>query len=639
MECHSVKAETVTAEKKVALVGNPNVGKSALFYALTGKYATISNYPGTTVDIAVAKLGDLEIIDTPGMHSLVPVTGEEEVARKLLEEADLVVHVVDAKNIRRALPFTLQLIEAGFNTILVLNLVDEAEKFGIFINEKLLEERLGIPVLKTVATEKRGVGRLKDEIRKRIGLKPEKKRLIRFSPQVEKVVSEVEGLIEGEYSISKRGLAILLLLKDSVSLEAVKREKNYPQILEKVSKSNLLPYEIMREIYENAERILDGVIEERDVESSIARKIGILALNPLFGIPLTILSLAFIYLLAGILGAQILVDLIETWFEENVNTAVNTFLEQNIPNYWLRELIGGEYGIITLGIRYAIAIIFPIVTTFFIAFSLLEDSGILPRTAYLLDGIFKKIGMSGRAVIPLLLGTGCGTMAVIVTRILETWRERVIATILLAVGIPCSAQLGVMLGIAPDFRAMMIWISVVTAVLLIAGFISSRVIPGERAVFFMEIPPIRVPRPENVFYKTVSRLEWYFKEVLPIFVLISVLIWIGRITTAFDIIVSALSVPVSAIGLPPKASEVFLYGFFRRDYGAAGLFDISSEGLLSYGQVVVAMVTLTLFVPCIAQFSIICKERGIKQGIAVFLLSVAIAFTAGYATAVMMGVV
>jgi ferrous iron transport protein B len=637
MECHSVKVET--AGKSVALVGNPNVGKSALFYALTGKYATISNYPGTTVDIAVAKMGDLEIVDTPGMHSLIPVTGEEEVARRLLEEAELVVHVVDAKNIRKALPFTLQLIEAGFNTILVLNLVDEAERFGIFINEKLLEERLGIPVLKTVATEKRGIGRLKEEIRKRIGLRPEKRNLIRFSPQIEKVVSEVEGLIEGNYRFSKRGLAILLLLKDSMSLEAVKGEKNYSQILERVSKSNLLPYEIMREIYENAERILNGVIEERQVESSLARKFGILALNPLFGIPLTILSLGFIYLLAGYLGAQILVDLIETWFEENVNTAVNTFLEQNIPNYWLRELIGGEYGIITLGIRYAIAIIFPIVTTFFIAFSILEDSGILPRTAYLLDGIFKKIGMSGRAVIPLLLGTGCGTMAVIVTRILETWRERVIATILLAVGIPCSAQLGVMLGIAPDFRAMMIWISVVTAVLLIAGFISSRVIPGERTVFFMEIPPMRMPRLENVFYKTVSRLEWYFKEVLPIFVLISVLIWVGRITTAFDLIISALSVPVSAIGLPPKTSEVFLYGFFRRDYGAAGLFDISSEGLLSYGQVVVAMVTLTLFVPCIAQFSIICKERGVKQGIAVFLLSVAIAFTAGYATAVMMGVV
>ncbi len=326
----------------------------------------------------------------------------------------------------------------------------------------------------------------------------------------------------------------------------------------------------MREIYENADKLLDGVLEERVVDKGIARKIGELSLNPLFGIPLALLSLAFIYLLAGYIGAQILVDFVETWFEESINTAVNSFLEQNIPNYWLRELIGGEYGVITLGLRYAIAIIFPIVTTFFLAFSILEDSGILPRTAYLLDGIFKKIGMSGRAVIPLLLGTGCGTMAVIVTRILETWRERVIATVLLAVGIPCSAQLGVMLGIAPDFKALLIWIGVVTAVLLVTGFVASRVLPGQKPVFFMEIPPVRIPKIENIFYKTVSRLEWYFKEVLPVFILISVLIWVGRITTVFDLIVAALSLPVTAIGLPSEVSEVFLYGFSEETMALLG---------------------------------------------------------------------
>jgi ferrous iron transport protein B len=155
----------------------------------------------------------------------------------------------------------------------------------------------------------------------------------------------------------------------------------------------------------------------------------------------------------------------------------------------------------------------------------------------------------------------------------------------------------------------------------------------------MEIPPVRVPKLENVFYKTVSRLEWYFKEVLPIFVLISFLIWVGRITTVFDIIIAALSVPVSAIGLPDEASKVFLYGFFRRDYGAAGLFDIAGEGLLGYNQILVAMVTLTLFVPCVAQFSVVCKERGLRQGVLVFVLSVTIAFTTGFVTALMLGVV
>ncbi len=225
------------------------------------------------------------------------------------------------------------------------------------------------------------MGKLKEEIRRRVEEGKNGKRIIRFSPQIEKVVREVEDLLENHYPISKRGLAMLLLLKDPLSIEMVKGERNYDKILEKVNRSNLLPYEIMREIYENADKLLDGVLEERVVDKGIARKIGELSLNPLFGIPLALLSLAFIYLLAGYIGAQILVDFVETWFEESINTAVNSFLEQNIPNYWLRELIGGEYGVITLGLRYAIAIIFPIVTTFFLAFSILEDSGILPRTA------------------------------------------------------------------------------------------------------------------------------------------------------------------------------------------------------------------------------------------------------------------
>ncbi|WP_202320635.1 ferrous iron transport protein B [Archaeoglobus neptunius] len=637
MECHGVNPE-IPGKIRVALVGNPNVGKSALFYALTGKYATISNYPGTTVDIAVAKMENFTIIDTPGMNSLVPVTAEEEVARRLMEDADIIVHVVDAKNIKRALPFTLQLIEAGFNVILVLNAVDEAESLGIEIDEKKLSERISIPVVKTVATEKRGIGNLKEEIRKCAGRKMSKTKVIQFSETIEKLISEIETLIKGEYRISRRMISVLLLLRDPEIKKLLEGEENYEIILEKAS-SPALPYEVMKEIYENAERILEDVVIKKEVPHSFLRKFGELSLNPVFGIPLSLLSLAFIYLLAGYVGAQILVDFIETWFENNVNSIVNGILLQYVPNYWIRELIGGEYGVVTLGLRYAIAIIFPIVTTFFIAFSILEDSGLLPRTAYLLDGLFKKIGMSGRAVIPLLLGTGCGTMAVIVTRILESWKERVIATILLAVGIPCSAQLGVMLGIAPDFKALLIWLGVVSSVLIIAGYLSSKVIPGPSPMFFIEIPPIRIPKIKNIFYKTVSRLEWYFKEVLPIFILISVAIWIGRITGVFDLIVAGLSVPVTAIGLPESTSEVFLYGFFRRDYGAAGLFDLATKGAMSYSQIVVAMVALTLFVPCVAQFTIICKERGIRWGVAVFILSVVIAFAVGALTALMLGVI
>jgi len=266
---------------------------------------------------------------------------------------------------------------------------------------------------------------------------------------------------------------------------------------------------------------------------------------------------------------------------------------------------------------------------FFIAFAILEDSGFLPRMAMLLDRLFKKFGLSGRAVIPLVLGLGCGTMAVIVTRVLESRRERMIATLMLAVAIPCSAQLGIMLGIAPDFKALTVWAGSVFSVLLVIGLLAGKYMPGDEPVFYMEIPSLRVPSISNVLMKTASRLEWYFREVLPIFIAISLAIWVGRITGIFDIIVSALAIPSSLLGLPEKMGEIFLYGFFRRDYGTAGLYDLVRQGFLDHNQTIISMVVLTLFVPCIAQFSMMAKERGWRFAAVTVLTAVLIAFSAG----------
>ncbi len=624
-------------KRTIVLVGSPNVGKSLIFHNLTGKYATVSNYPGTTVDITkgMIKGTDYVLIDTPGMYSFIAITEEERVARRILfDEPDLVIHVVDAKNLERMLPFTLQLIEAGFNTILVLNAMDEAERLGIEINTKELERRLGIPVIKTIATQKKGIDELKKIVKSKSfeELGKHRKDLIKLNSTIKEMVDDVSKLIEGEYPVSKKIISILTLAGDSETLKMLENERNFSKIREIVGKTPK-SYEIFRQIQESANDILSGVIKQRQIKKgSLRDKITELSINPYFSFPMALLSLYMIYLFAGVLGAQILVDVIESSYERYINTPLNAFLAENIGNYWIRELIGGEYGVVTLGIRYAIAIIFPIVTTFFIAFSILEDSGYLPRLAALLDVAFKRIGLSGRAVIPLLLGLGCGTMATIVTRTLETRKERVITTLLLAVGIPCSAQLGVMMGLAPDFFALLLWISVISVVMLIVGKIASKTVKGDDPIFFIELPPLRVPNLGNVFFKTVTRLEWYFKEVMPIFVLVSVIIWIGRITTVFDIVVEALAYPSRLIGLPSEAGLILLYGFFRRDYGAAGLFDLINRGLLSYTQTIVAMVTLTLFVPCVAQFGIMCKERGLRTGLGIFFIAISIAFSVGYLT-------
>ncbi|MCW3997060.1 MAG: ferrous iron transporter B, partial [Candidatus Bathyarchaeota archaeon] len=362
-------------------------------------------------------------------------------------------------------------------------------------------------------------------------------------------------------------------------------------------------------------------------------KLSKLMMRPLTGIPILLLVLYFgIYQFVGVFGAQTLVGFLEgEIFEGYFNPFITQLFETYIAYVPIQELFVGEYGILTLGFRYAIALLLPIVGTFFIVFSIIEDTGYLPRMALLIDRVFKKIGLNGRAVIPLTLGLGCGTMATIVTRTLETNRERIIATILLALAIPCSAQLGVLFAImASNPLATVIWVIVVILIFLLVGFLAARLVPGEKPGFYMEIPPLRIPKISNVLMKTFTRMEWYFKEVFPMFILASVGIWIGQITGIFDLAITTIAHPAQWIGLPPEAASAILFGFFRRDYGAAGLYDLQQTGTLSGIQLVVSAVTLTLFVPCIAQFSVLIKERGIKTAIGIALFVFSFAFIIGF---------
>lgn len=627
----------------VALVGSPNVGKSTLFYRLTGKYAWISNYPGTTVDITIGRLKieglDVEAVDTPGMHSLFAITEDERIARRILFDLkpDVVVHVVNAVNLDRMLWMTILLIEAGYNVVLVINAIDEVKKLGYRIDHNRISERLGIPVVPTVATKGIGVGELKEVIKHLLTVpKRSKKRILVFSNSTEAILNNIEKLLEKNYPVSKRIISILLALQDpEVINEVLSKEPKKDailRILNEISSRGLgLQYVIQHNIKKFANEVLkDAIIAEESGIRDLSR-VDEFLINPLTGSLVLIAVLALLYLFVGVLGAQIVVDFLEgEVFEGILDPLVESFLTTYVRNPLAYELIGGEYGIVTLGIKYAFAIIFPIVTFFFIAFSIIEDSGYLPRLALLIDRVLKKIGLSGKAVIPLVLGTGCDTMATVTTRILETRKEKVLATLMLALGVPCSAQLGVVLGLLPGFRALIIWSLIVISVLLIVAYIASKIIPGESPYFIMELPPLRAPSIENVLMKTLVRLEWYIKEVLPLFILASILIWVGRITGVFDIVISILSVPTTWIGLPKEAAVSFLYGFFRRDYGAAGFYDLWLSRALSERQILVSMVTITLFVPCIAQFSVMIKERGLKVALAIFFTIVPLAFAVGY---------
>ena len=640
------RVEAREADFKIALVGNPNVGKSVIFNALTGRYVTVSNYPGTTVEVSKgkARFGDkiAEVIDTPGMYSLLPITDEERVARSILthERPDLILHIVDAKNISRMLPLTLQLMELEVPMILVLNIMDEAERAGIRIDVEKLEAILGIPVVPTIATSGKGIRELRERIEERMGEEEWEPSKVKLNPELERVVSEVEESLEGEYDVPKRFVALMLLQDDpELGAEVRSREPNPRRVEKKVSAARASlarspVYAITMQRQRAADSILDQVISfEEARRRRFSELLGDLMVNPWTGIPFLLLVLYLgLYKIVGGLGAGVLVDFIEgTLFERYVNPYVTRFFEAIIPWKILQDLFVHDYGIITLGVRYAVAIILPIVGVFFLVFSVMEDSGYFPRLAMLVDRVFKRIGLNGRAVIPLVLGLGCDTMATIVTRILETRREKIIATFLLALAIPCSAQYGVITALfAGKVISFAIWAGVTLFVFLLAGFLASRLVPGEEPTFFMEIPPLRLPKISNVLSKTAARMEWYFVEVFPMFILASVLIWIGRVTRVFDLLVKLISYPVRAIGLPPETAQVFLYGFFRRDYGAAGLYDVQREGLLSDAQLVVAAVTLTLFVPCIAQFLVMGRERGWRTTLAVVGVVVSISFIVGF---------
>jgi ferrous iron transport protein B len=369
------------------------------------------------------------------------------------------------------------------------------------------------------------------------------------------------------------------------------------------------------------------------------RRLGRLLARPATGIPVLLLVVYLgLYQFVGKLGGGVMVD----WLERGLfEQRINPFLERlfsGIPWEVARSLFVGDYGLLTLGVRYAVAIILPIVGTFFLFFSLLEDSGYFPRLALLVDRVFKRLGLSGRAVIPIVLGFACDTMATMVTRTLETKRERVLATLLLALAIPCSAQLGVILALmAHDPLALGVWSFTVLAIFLVIGAISARILPGEAPVFHMELPPLRRPRLGNVLTKTFARMQWYFLEVLPLFLLASVFMWAGQLTGAFQLVTHGLAPIVHALGLPLETARVFLFGFFRRDYGAAGLFDLQRQGLLTPVQLTVAAVTLTLFIPCIAQFLMMLKERGVKTALAMLALITPLAFGAGWALHLVLG--
>jgi len=636
--------------KKIILVGAPNVGKSVIFSNLTGKYVDVSNYPGTSVEISSGfiYIGDelFQLIDSPGINGLVPRSEDEQVTLNLLSDPEVagIIQVIDTKNFRRGLTMTHQLVEFELPMVVCLNIYDEALERGIIIDAAALQRIFGIEFVTAVATEGRGMNTLRKSL-SRMKISHHK---IKYHPLIEEAVSEISSRIESK-SIGLRGAILNFIASEGKT--PVKLFKNPPEtdsfiqstVRNLVKKLPCPPgFGIQTKLIKHIESYTDNFLKiEKKPRHHFKEKLGFLTMHPWYGIPFILVVLFILYELVGVFGAGVCVDFLENHIFGGIENGesfglINPFFIRilgplNHPGVgaFFYEMLVGQYGAITVGLTYSVAIVFPVVTLFFIFFGLLEDSGYLPRLTVMSNKLFQKIGLNGRAILPLVLGLGCDTMATFTTRILETKKERTIATLLLALGIPCSAQLGVILGMLSSISFLMLLIVVFTVILQlgIVGYAASKLLRGKPASLITEIPPFRVPKLKNILIKTYFRVKWFMIEAVPLFILGTFVLFVLAKFRLLEIL-EKISAPIISgiLMLPKEATEAFIIGFLRRDYGAAGLFHLADKGILDIIQITVGITVMVLFVPCLANFFVIIKERGFKTAMimSVFIVSYAV---------------
>lgn len=603
--CHGAAAEVVgTGAKTIVLAGNPNVGKSVVFNALTGTYVDVSNFPGTTVELTRGKLGDAAVVDTPGVYGVSSFNDEESVARDVILGADVVVNVVDAVHPERDLFLTLQLIDAGLPMIVALNMADEAHRAGVGIDRDLLEDLLGVPVIETVAVERVGL----DELRASIG----RARVGHADPELE------SELVEMAARVGSRAEALLVLEGDEVVS----------------ARHGISPGDARERIYlrrrERVNDIVGHVLREETRGLSLSARLSRAMMHPLTGLPMLAALLWAMYVILGQWVAGGIVGITEEaimqgYWEPFVRGIVGSLFADGSAAY---TFFAGEFGVLTMTPTYLIGVILPLVAGFYLMLAVLEDSGYLPRIATLADRAFTSIGLNGRAVIPLILGLGCVTMGTLTTRILGSKRERFIATALMAIAIPCSAQIAViaalMAQVGPWYAAA--YFAVLLAVFGGIGTALDRVTPGQSTHLLIDLPPLRVPRLDNVVRKSFVKVYNFMKEVTVFFLVGAAAISLLQVSGGLAAI-QRLAAPlvVGWLHLPREAATAFVMGFVRRDFGAAGFFSMS----LTPVQLLVGMVTITLFVPCIASVMVIAKERGWRYLVGLFAGSVGVAFLLG----------
>ena len=542
--------------RKILLVGNPNVGKSVLFSRLTGVRTTASNYPGTTVSYTQGflKLGEekVEIIDVPGTYSLEPNCEAEAIALQMLNTGDIAINVVNATTLERSLYLTLQLMERGTPLVIALNLWDDTRHRGIHIDLARLRELLGVPIIPTVAITGEGVKEL-----------------------VEQLPSATSP--------------------NSPSRTAAERWATIGEIIHQVQR-------IEHRHHTWLERLEDASVK------------------PLTGGITAIGILIFTFLVIRFIGESLINYVLDPFFNNLWAPVVMTLSNLLGGSGFLHDIVVGKvtggavnfveaFGLLSSGLYVPFAMVLPYIVAFYLVLGLLEDVGYLPRLAILMDTIMHRLGLHGYAIIPNLLGLGCNVPAVLSTRILESKRERFIASTLVSIAVPCAALQAMIFGLVGQRGGhyVLLVYGTLFAVWILLGIIMHHAVKGFTPELLIEIPPYRIPPWRIVFQKLWMRTYGFLAEAVPIMLGAIVVINVLYSIHVFDAIANAAAPVITGLfGLPKEAVTSLVIGFLRKDV-ALGM--LAPLGLTSK-QLVVASVVLAMFFPCIATFVVLLRELG-----------------------------
>jgi len=626
----------------IALAGNANVGKSVIFNHLTGLHQHIGNWPGKTVERAEGTLHfkgyEIDVIDLPGIYSLSTFSMEELISREYIvsEKPDLVVNVVDASLLERCLFFTVQLMELETPMIVALNQVDIASRKGIKIDHEKLSEMLGVPVVPTVATKGKGIYELLEAAVSAIEDGKAKPHEIRYGKEVEEKIESLSKMISGVgFRYPARWTAIKLLEGDrDVEADVLRLA---PEV---VSRARELAQEIERLHGHSCFTVMAS--ERYNIASCIAREVQVVTPSAKLAIEDRLHNLTTHKVLGYVVMLGVMTSLFYAVFVfgDYTSTLLSYLLQSLEPAFEavlghgeLKEIIfGGVFESIFAGIAIAL----PYLVPFYFMLYALEDSGYLSRVAFLMDSAMHKIGLHGKAFIPMILSYGCNVPACLACRIMETERERILATFVVTL-IPCAARSVIILGLVGRFIGVEVALAIYAldlVVVLLLGRIAFKVMPGEPTGLIMEMHEYRMPHIKTVASQTWFRVTEYAKMALPLIVFSGLLIKSIEVLGLLRAISSAMSPVTTAwLGLPPEAGISLVFGVLRKELALvmlASLLGTSNFGsVLTPLQMIVFTIVMLFYVPCVATIAALVKELGWKKAALITVFEVIFAVLLG----------